>query len=289
MSNGKKRSSNSTNLYVKNFGKDFNETKLCQLFSAFGTITSCKIPTGSNGESRGFGYVNFERSEMAREAMEHLNGHPLEQNKHLYVAFFQTKSEREKELRRVHEENRERRSHQLCLYVSNLDTMIDEKQLENIFSKFGTITKTHILRKNTQSKGTGFVCFGSTEEARRAMDEMNGQWIGSKPIYVKFSNGDSEPQMDTSTDSSIQSYKPPQPIAPLILPHPNYPTVVYVPTVLVPPSLNTFPLLMTQAPFPIQPSPPPATIVPANTKNRATPTAKAKHSIYPYVSVRSDD
>ena len=135
----------------------------------------------------------------------------------------------------------------------------------------------------------GFVCFGSAEEARRAIDEMNGQWIGSKPIYVKFSNGRSEPQMDTSTDSSIESYTSPQPRASLISPCPNYPTVVYVPTVLVPPSFNTFPLLMTQAPFPIQPSPSAATIVPTSTKDRATATTQAKRSTYPYVSVRSDD
>ncbi|CAF1254957.1 unnamed protein product [Adineta ricciae] len=268
---------------------NFNETKLCQLFSTFGTITSCKIQTDSNGESKGFGYVNFERPEMAREAMEHLNGHPLEQNKHLYVGFFQRKSERQKELRRAQEEIWGRRSHQLCLYVSNLDTMIDEKQLENIFSKFGTITKTHILRKRTQSKGVGFVCFDSAEDATRAMDEMNGQWIGSKPIYVKFSNGDSEPQMDTSTDSSKQFYTSPQPIVPLISPCPNYPTVIYVPTVLVPTPFNTFPLLTTQASLPIQPSPSPATIVPASTKDRVTAVAQAKRSVYPYVSVRSDD
>jgi hypothetical protein len=32
-----------TNLYVKNFGKDMDESKLCQLFSVYGTITSCKV------------------------------------------------------------------------------------------------------------------------------------------------------------------------------------------------------------------------------------------------------
>ncbi len=35
--------SNFTNLYVKNFGTDINETKLCQLFAEFGIITSCKV------------------------------------------------------------------------------------------------------------------------------------------------------------------------------------------------------------------------------------------------------
>jgi hypothetical protein len=35
--------SNFTNLYVKNFGQEMNETKLCHLFSTYGIITSCKV------------------------------------------------------------------------------------------------------------------------------------------------------------------------------------------------------------------------------------------------------
>lgn len=38
-----KRQENSTNLYIKNFGKDIDESKLCQLFSSYGVITSCKV------------------------------------------------------------------------------------------------------------------------------------------------------------------------------------------------------------------------------------------------------
>ncbi|UJR32291.1 hypothetical protein I4U23_019755 [Adineta vaga] len=69
MSNGNKKL---TNLYVKNFDQDFNETKLCQLFSAFGTITSCKIQMDNNGQSKGFGFVNFERPDMAQKSSSYV-------------------------------------------------------------------------------------------------------------------------------------------------------------------------------------------------------------------------
>ena len=76
--------------------------------------------------------------------MERLNGYSLEDGKKLYVGPFQRKSERENEMRRQHEENLKIRSNNLSLYVSNLDTAVDEKFLEAIFSKFGNVTKAHV-------------------------------------------------------------------------------------------------------------------------------------------------
>lgn len=176
-----------TNVYIKNFGEDFTDDMLKEMFQKYGKITSHKVMTREDGKSRGFGFVAFEDPEDAERAVEELNGKELPDGKILYVGRAQKKAERQQELKRKFEQlkiERLNRYQGVNLYVKNLDDTIDDERLRKEFAPFGTITSAKVMLEDGRSKGFGFVCFSSPEEATKAVTEMNGRIVGTKPLYV---------------------------------------------------------------------------------------------------------
>jgi len=175
------------NVYIKNFADDLDDDKLRELFEKYGKITSAKVMTDEMGKSKGFGFVSFEEPGNAEKAVDDLNGKELN-GKTLYVGRAQKKSERAAELKRRFElmkMERMSRYQGVNLYVKNLDDAIDDERLRKEFAPFGTITSAKVMTDgNARSRGFGFVCFSSPEEATKAVTEMNGRIVVSKPLYV---------------------------------------------------------------------------------------------------------
>lgn len=63
----------SANLVVKNLDNDKNERDLKDIFSVYGKILSIKVAKNQRGESKGYGFVQFEDEEAAKCAIAGLN------------------------------------------------------------------------------------------------------------------------------------------------------------------------------------------------------------------------
>ncbi|EOY14403.1 hypothetical protein QUC31_000023 [Theobroma cacao] len=175
------------NVYVKNLSESTTDEDLKTIFGEHGEITSAVVMRDADGKSKCFGFVNFENSEDAAKAVEALNGRKFEE-KEWYVGKAQKKSEREHELKARFEQTMKEAADKfqgVNLYIKNLDDSIGDENLKELFSEFGNITSCKVMRDPSGiSKGSGFVAFSTPEEASRALAEMNGKMVVSKPLYV---------------------------------------------------------------------------------------------------------
>merc|ERR1711953_1457906 len=181
-----------TNLYIKNLPESWDDAKLEEEF-------------------KGFGFISFKEHEEAEAAVEAMDGKEIE-GKKLYCGRAQKKAEREGELKAKYDKLKKERIQRyqgVNLYVKNLDDSITDESLREAFKTFGSITSAKVItdlddkkslekasegvaegedgepkKTGGRSKGFGFVCFSSPEEATKAVTEMNGRILGGKPLYV---------------------------------------------------------------------------------------------------------
>ena len=73
------------------------------------------------------------------------------------------------------------------VYIGNIDYAVTEKDLEELFAKFGTIDVVNIPvnRHNGRTRGFGFVTFNSVEEAKNSL-ELNGIDFRGRQLQVSF-------------------------------------------------------------------------------------------------------
>jgi len=73
------------------------------------------------------------------------------------------------------------------LFIGNLPTSTSEKDLQNLFSEFGTVRSFKLVMDvfSGQCKGFGFIEMEG-HEARAAIAGLNGKDFNGKPMKVNF-------------------------------------------------------------------------------------------------------
>lgn len=71
------------------------------------------------------------------------------------------------------------------LFVWNINWKAWEKDLENIFSEYGTLQEVILVKdENGRSKGFWFITFEDDAAAETAIKELDGLEIDGRPIFV---------------------------------------------------------------------------------------------------------
>lgn len=83
------------NLYIKNLEPHITSNELSQAFRKFGRIVSARVMTNpATGQSKGYGFVSYAKSEEAAAALKEMNGAMLG-NRPLVVAYHEPKRGRQ--------------------------------------------------------------------------------------------------------------------------------------------------------------------------------------------------
>ncbi|XP_066348288.1 polyadenylate-binding protein 2-like [Miscanthus floridulus] len=181
------RRSGSANIFIKNLDKTIDNKTLHETFSSFGTILSCKVAMDEAGQSKGFGFVQYEKEEAAQNAIKSLNG-MLINDKPVFVGPFLRKQERDHSFDKTKFNN---------VFVKNLSESTTKEDLLKIFGEYGSITSAVVMiGMDGKSRCFGFINFENPDAASRAVQELNGKKINDNEWYVGRAQKKSEREME---------------------------------------------------------------------------------------------
>jgi len=83
------------------------------------------------------------------------------------------------------------------IFVSNISFKVRENSLRDLFSQYGVVERVKIVkdRETKRSKGYGFVEMPNDEEAKRAIEALNGYVHFERPLIVSQVRGHQENYM----------------------------------------------------------------------------------------------
>ncbi len=72
------------------------------------------------------------------------------------------------------------------IYVGNLSFKVEEQELSKLFDEYGEVSSVKIItdKYSGRSKGFAFVVMENDDEAKNAINELNGTTVDSREIVV---------------------------------------------------------------------------------------------------------
>jgi len=72
------------------------------------------------------------------------------------------------------------------LFVGDLSNDVSDDVLTNAFNKYASFTKARVIRDRLSQKAKyGFVAFSDPEDFLKAWKEMDGKYVGNRPVKLK--------------------------------------------------------------------------------------------------------
>lgn len=73
------------------------------------------------------------------------------------------------------------------IYVGNIDFKVEDHELKSLFEQFGAVDSAKIIKDKFtgRSRGFGFIEMPNEAEAKIAIEQLDGELLGTRNILVK--------------------------------------------------------------------------------------------------------
>lgn len=190
-------------VFVQQLAARLRTKELKEFFEKVGPVNEAQIVKDRiSGRSKGVGYVEFKNEDSVTAALQ-LTGQKL---LGIPVIVQLTEAEKNRQVRNTETSGTHANSipfHRL--YVGNIHFSITEQDLQNVFEPFGELEFVQLQKDdNGRSRGYGFVQFREADQAREALEKMNGFDLAGRAIRVGLGNDKFTPE---STANLLQRFQ----------------------------------------------------------------------------------
>ncbi|OJJ45703.1 hypothetical protein ASPZODRAFT_510273 [Penicilliopsis zonata CBS 506.65] len=189
-------------IFVQQLAARLRTKELIAFFEKVGPVKEAQIVKDRvSGRSKGVGYVEFRSEESVPLGIQ-LTGQKL---LGIPIIAQLTEAEKNRQARNPAEassaSNTSAPFHRL--YVGNIHFSITESDIQNVFEPFGELEFVQLQKDETgRSRGYGFVQFRDPNQARDALEKMNGFDLAGRAIRVGLGN-----DKFTTSDSGARSQR----------------------------------------------------------------------------------
>ncbi|KAJ5614616.1 hypothetical protein N7528_008270 [Penicillium herquei] len=194
-------------IFVQQLAARLRTKELMAFFEKVGPVKEAQIVKDRvSGRSKGVGYVEFKSEESVPAAIQ-LTGQKL-----LGIPIIAQLTEAEKNRQARNPEASSGPQHSAPfhrLYVGNVHFSITENDLQNVFDPFGELEFVQLQKDETgRSKGYAFVQFRDPNQAREALEKMNGFDLAGRAIRVGLGNDKFTPDSSSTRPQGPSANQP---------------------------------------------------------------------------------
>ncbi|XP_060765598.1 electrogenic sodium bicarbonate cotransporter 4 [Neoarius graeffei] len=94
--------------------------------------------------------------------------------------------------------------------MRNIDYSVDDEFLLEYFQPFGSVIRAKVIMENESSRGRGFVEYSTPDEARNAIEVLNGKILGGRPLHMMLTKTNEQHKASFAWTQRVQPYRIPQ-------------------------------------------------------------------------------